>query len=76
MVSLSADPELPTFHPDQVEALTARPDLSAVVASAVPLGPNQAAQRLRHPLRFKRLRMDVTAEEVREMVPRALPSCP
>ncbi|MEU2391835.1 hypothetical protein [Streptomyces sp. NPDC007369] len=46
LVSLSGDPEAPTFHPDQVEALAAHPDLPAVVASAVPLGPDQAAQRL------------------------------
>ncbi|MFD0723935.1 hypothetical protein [Streptomyces globosus] len=46
LVSLSGDPDAPTFHPDQVQSLAARPDLPAVVASAVPLGPDQAAQRL------------------------------
>lgn len=44
--SLSGRPEEPLFHPAEVEALTARPDLAALLAEAAPLGPDQAAARL------------------------------
>ncbi|MFJ6940926.1 hypothetical protein [Streptomyces sp. NPDC101132] len=46
LTDLSGDPAQPALHPDQVAALAARPDLAALLAEAVPLGPDQAAARL------------------------------
>ncbi|MFI6006704.1 hypothetical protein ACIA98_41270 [Streptomyces sp. NPDC051366] len=46
LTDLSGDPAQPALHPDQVAALAAHPDLARLLAQAVPIGPDQAAQRL------------------------------
>ncbi|WP_133895336.1 hypothetical protein [Streptomyces sp. KS 21] len=46
LVRLGGDLEFPDVHPDQVAALGRRRDLPALIDRHVPLGPDQAAQRL------------------------------
>ncbi|MCX4546747.1 hypothetical protein [Streptomyces sp. NBC_01565] len=46
LVRLGGDLEFPGVHPDQVAALARRRDLPALLDRHVPLGPDQAAERL------------------------------
>jgi hypothetical protein len=47
LVDLSANPEGTLHHPDQVAKVCRREDLADLVAADTPLGPEQAAARLR-----------------------------
>ncbi|MFF1717395.1 hypothetical protein [Streptomyces sp. NPDC058268] len=47
LVDLSANPNGTLHHPDQVAEVCARKDLADLVAADTPLGPEQAAARLR-----------------------------
>ncbi|MFH8610981.1 hypothetical protein ACH4D5_26245 [Streptomyces sp. NPDC018029] len=47
LVDLSANPDGTLHHPDQVDQVCRREDLADLVAADTPLGPEQAAARLR-----------------------------
>ncbi|MGV9342951.1 hypothetical protein [Streptomyces sp. NPDC003688] len=47
LVDLGANPDGPLHHPDQVAEVCRREDLADLVAADTPLGPEQAAARLR-----------------------------
>jgi hypothetical protein len=47
LVDLSANPDGTLHHPDQVDQVCRREDLADLVAADTPLGPEQAATRLR-----------------------------
>ncbi|MER6691734.1 hypothetical protein, partial [Streptomyces minutiscleroticus] len=47
LTGLSANPDGALLNPDQVEAMCRRPDLAQCVSPEAPLGPDQAAARLR-----------------------------
>lgn len=47
LVDLSANPDGTLHHPDQVDQVCRRKDLADLVAADTPLGPEQAAARLR-----------------------------
>ncbi|MFJ8470118.1 hypothetical protein [Streptomyces swartbergensis] len=47
LTELSGNPEGSLVNPDQVDAVCQRADLADLVAANTPLGPDQAAERLR-----------------------------
>ncbi|MCQ8195060.1 hypothetical protein [Streptomyces rugosispiralis] len=46
LTHLSGNPDGSLVNPDEIDAVCEREDLAALVASAAPLGPDQAAERL------------------------------
>ncbi|WP_285544040.1 hypothetical protein [Streptomyces lavendulae] len=54
LIYLGGETEFPDVHPDQVAALARRRDLPAFLDRHVPLGPDQAAQRLGPPASLRR----------------------